>query len=282
MFGVFALACALLLRTDASIAKSKQHEGTAAIPLGRPTLVTHHKTGTLLVQKVHDSCFPGLGIDFEYRGNLRLPAVHLIRDPRALIRSAYDYHKRSSESWLHDRQQEQPLLQQDRVIKQFIARNETYQEFLRRVPFDIGIRAEFLRSAKVLERMIDNSHHCRDNPACKEVCLEQFTMSSASFRETWMAVLRFLGLGHRYLPCIENFDLLNPHHVVGIDMHATSPPAREVALSYEIFGKLDEELMHGAFSKAELIWGCAPPVTLRTTRLMANNVQAETMADRYS
>lgn len=254
-----------------------------ATQVANATLVTYHKTGTVLAKGVNDDCFAGLGIKFDHKGALdSLPAVHFIRDPKALIRSAYDYHRESREGWLHDPEHTRQWLLDDPIAGPTFLQNETYHEYLHRVPFAMGVRAEFLRSSRggELTRMLANSRICMANPgSCMQVCLEHFTQSSESYQKTWSSVLDFLGLDQSYLDCIKGYDLLNPNYVGEVEEHATTPLPGEVTAVYDLFQKLDEELMNHTFAVAGEMWRCAPMSLLFTVAVDAMTM--EFMADKY-
>lgn len=222
------------------------------------SLVTYARTGTALVQGVVDGCLAGQRIQFVY-SRLSLPMVHFVRDPKALIRSAYEYHKVGREFWLHDPSHTPHWIKADPVARSTYVIGETYQQYLNRVPFEVGFRAEFRRSSSELVQMIENAGTCAAFPAmCAQVCLEPFAKSSESYQQMWAAILDFVGLNHSYLECINVYDMHNPQYIGRHRAHVARPTQKEVAQAYEEFTKLDQELWNNTLAEAGETWGCEP------------------------
>lgn len=258
-------------------------EVRAALTWRPSSLVTYHKTGTVLAKGVIDDCFEGLGIQFEPEGDLRLPAVHFIRDPRALVRSALDYHRVAgkSEAWLHDRNRPKSWIENNHILRQTILPNESYQAYLNRVPFAFAIHAEFLRSARVLTTMQENVESCKRYPRfCMQVCLEEFTHSSESFQNTWSSILKFLSVTESHLECIKGHDLLNPKYTGFVDPHVTHPTRLHADRVEKYFAKFDKMYMNNFFLTAAEAWGCRQK-SLRRVSYAALSMD-ESIAEQYA
>jgi len=234
----------------------------AAAPAKDVTFVTYHKTGTVLVSDVLRKCFPTENYSLVGHGEEPWEevtyVVHHVRSPMSMLKSGYFYHLTATESWLHDRGRHRMWIHQDAKCFAEFKENETYQEYLNRVPPTLGIRAELHRSHKPVSMMLANSWKCRSSEKfCKQVCLEDFTASSQLFNQTWSGILDFLSFGEhqvaRHLQCISLFDLLSPNYNGAGDNHTTNDKAaveREMIDLTDVFTKLDEELYNGTFAAA--------------------------------
>lgn len=255
---------------------------------GQPTLVTYHRTGAALMNLLMDECFAGLGFQFNHGGHLSLPAVHWIRDPKSVVRSAYDYNKVALSGWVKDINRHFLFLENDPVLSPTLVLNETYQQYLNRVPFEMGVRAEFRRTSTDLERMIESADICAANPdSCKQVCLEALSESSLSYQETWSDVLDFLGVNQSVMSCINRHDMLNPNYLGSWEFHATTSKWEDTSHVFELFANFDENFMNHSFRNAAEKWGCSPRSVRRElmlTTLYVDNgeVEMEGRADQYA
>lgn len=195
-------------------------------------LFTHHKTGEMLAIEAVRSCFDYSGLKVKHMGKShaelgqshpRMFVIHFVRDPFSLLVSAFNYHRANTttESWLHSPEHALHALEGDNFLLSQLLENETYHEFLVRVPTSIGMQAETHRAFHgELQRMFNASRVCYDNNVwCKEVCLEDFVTDSLTYNATWASVLQFLGLepdaklknktSDSYLSCLAQLDLNN-------------------------------------------------------------------------
>jgi len=230
----------------------------------RATFVTYHKTGTVLVSGVIQKCFPSENFSFFGHGepwNEHTRVVHHVRSPMSMIKSGYFYHKEANESWLQVKGDHRSWLRHDPECFAHFRENETYQQYLNRMPPTLGIRAEFLRSHKTVSKMLSNSYRClASRRFCKQVCLEDFTVSSQSFNDTWSGIMEFLTFGKiqiaAHLRCISRFDLSSPNYNGAGTRHTTTDKAaveEEMLDLADTFTNLDHELYNGNFAAASHI-----------------------------
>lgn len=220
--------------------------------------VTYHKTGSVLANSVLKACIPEAGIELDIHGKFnKKSTVHFVRDPAAIVRSAYEYHRDAKESWLFEPAHHYHVIKDDRKLLEWYNQSEGYQAFLNRVPMWLGVRAEFLRCTSEMDAMLANAAKCQKQAKeCKQVCLEQFTASTQSYLATWKKVLDFLKLGHSAMHCIKGFDMLNPDYR-GSATHSTTKKKLETAKINSWFASLDHEFTGGAYREGDRLLGCA-------------------------
>jgi len=180
----------------------------AAADQTRPLVLvgTHHKTGTVWMQKLFSQFCNHLGERFYEGEQAALPAdagvflqwhsrfqpadlgrayrgLHLIRDPRDVLISGAHYHRSSKEAWLH--------------VRKLKFRGLTYQEA-------IG-RRRTLAEAIVFEMKHVGGHTIREmlawnraDPCFREVTYE--SLASVDGLDQLMGLLRFLGYPDPALP----------------------------------------------------------------------------------
>lgn len=252
--------------------------------------VTYHKTGTVLARTVGEHCLQpnttlpegnlsGLewnNIAFFGHGELpdefAGPVVHFVRDPVALVASAYLYHLNSSESWLHVPGRAWAFIHKDHVNRARVEKRETYSEFLNRMARGQGVRAEALRSLSDMSSMLNNSLACHKSSYCLQVCLEEFTASSTSFMRTWKHILRHMG----YTPtsaslketvkCASNYDILKSmsNDTGGHIKHTTANDLTPALLSKvrNVLNHIDDGVGKGLIANLTKTLGCSQPAML--------------------
>lgn len=178
-------------------------EQSAGLEPSGETLVfgVHHKTGTELAHDASD-CFDAFFKHKEVKMFTcsELPAneraVHFTRNPVNLALSAYLYHKEEGEAWTKKHGSAKIEVGDDSYAGKRIKGEETYTQFLRRVPPRVGIRAEIFRLLKKhgeFDQIKAGEKNCRSSQRCIEICLEDFTVSSKSFDSSWERITRFMG-----------------------------------------------------------------------------------------
>lgn len=245
----------LFLGVESAVQKTQ--ESVLAHPA---RFVTYHKTGSVLAQSVLRSCLPDADIDLNIHGEFSatMPVLHFVRDPAAIVRSAYDYHLQSTEPWLFEPAHHYHVVKNDAKLLEWYNETESYQEYLTKVPLWVGVRAEFIRCTAEIDAMFVNTKKCfRNTTECKQVCLEDFTSSSHKYLMTWRSVLDFLGLDRSSMECIGGFDMLNPSYR-GSQTHSTTKKDLEASKIYEWFADLDLEFKGGAYREGSELLGCAP------------------------
>lgn len=141
--------------------------------------------------------------------------IHFVRNTAATVVSAYEYHKKVGETWTRVDGSAPEVLNTSGWFKRHIWQQESYTDFLRRVPMRVGLHAELFRLHREFNHMINASAWCSLTPhLCQEVCLEEFTSSSDSYKATWKRLLTFIGLTQKELydplmECLAHFDLHN-------------------------------------------------------------------------
>lgn len=221
--------------------------------------ITYHKTGTVMARNVKLECLKDEPVAFMGHGEWSVESkkVHFVRDPVAMVVSAYLYHRTSGENWLSVPDKHFGWVNRSRATAHYYVKGESYQGFLNRVPQSVGVQAEFQRSSTVLELMLEQAWMCSTRPFnCKQVCLEAFTASSEGYNETWREILDFLHVPAHYLDCISLYDLLNPHYAGKMADHGTSTSAEELAKMTQEVLELDQVQLNGMLSKGAASLDC--------------------------
>lgn len=255
-----------------------RQEWPAMDPHEEARLVTYHKTGSALAASVLKKCLQGKHINFSGRGNIvGTPAVLFTRDPVALTTSAYLYHLEAVESWLTDPRypgKHMGFMTNDTMLAPLWKSNECYQDFLNRVPLKLGVRAEYLRSFNEVEKIVAAVGDCANKRAtkCKQVCLEDFTVSSASYKSAWAGILKFIGVKPASVwNCTAGYDLLSPRYRGGqYDRdHATSlhTNAKRIAHVMETVVSTDNALKNGMLQAYAAEIGCGAKRSMLTSEL---------------
>ncbi|HAW20585.1 MAG TPA: hypothetical protein DCX14_10420 [Flavobacteriales bacterium] len=236
--------------------------------------VTHHKTGTVMVQRVIRDLNGFSSDQFECRMNgffnLRElnqydVVIHVIRDPREVIVSGFRYHLLSNEEWLHISNPsavdfdiwKSPLLD-SKVFESWVNRmllligSANYQERLKETNEDKGLVFEMNGIAFItIHSML--SWPSFDN--CLEIKLEDVI---SDFHSVWARILKRIGFTGIRLICA--LELIAKHDIAQIQRnrlrlpsHVTAPKVGQSqwplianenhnALYTDLFGNAHEQL----------------------------------------
>jgi len=200
------------------------------------TLVAFHRTGVNLTHHISHNCLADGGVAHFPNGlpdgTIKNRTAIVVRDPFAIAKAAYFHHKESTESWVHHkpmsklrRCQHASLAEweADKIVSANMNRGETYREFLNRVPIEVGVRAEYLRSRNEVLDMLRDWRMCRKSNMCFTVCLENFAVSSQSYNQTWSTILRYLGYSAaKHMGCVAQLDINNPSALDGLQRRNVS------------------------------------------------------------
>lgn len=221
----------LHLRTGSVSPRAKQWEPPPEIPYfvenEKSRFVVYHKSGWMLSWSVRRRCLRNDTVTFANAGQfpdmIEVPVVHFVRDPIHMVKSAYLYHQKSIEPFLKKTNYSPELFVKDPLLGSEWREDETFQEFLLRLPMQLGVRAQYLQSYhSIQEKMMPNWVNCTAHAdLCKQACLEDFMKSSESYNRTWLSILDFLGMDHSYMDCISDFDM-NSASFNGDREHTTS------------------------------------------------------------
>lgn len=216
-------------------------------------ITTYHKTGTVLVKDVRKNCLPGTKVgtvdkQLPTTTDSSVPVVQFVRDPSALIVSAYFYHLQGPEDWTLTpmTSAKWKKFQSDPKLMGYFDPRLSYSEFLQKLNISLGVRAEYLRSTGAIEHMMSDWDICRNADWCKKFCLESFTESSVAYNLTWQRVLSFLHEDAKHLDCISKYDQKSPNYQ-GSTTHQTSlsTPAEKIAEAAKIVLDYDNEIGEG-------------------------------------
>lgn len=197
-------------------------------------MVAHHKTGMVLALQAAE-CVNGTSAGVSaFKRPARfnedgppegMAMVHFTRDMRDLAVSAYMYHRFASQEPMHI------LPGTASEIKKIVQRQsktpaeemgwyetddqESFQQWLNRVPKHTGLRAQLAQLIPQLDQMKTVSAFCEAQPRqCVEVDLSEFTAGSDSFNAAWRSVFKFVGVdidAHDDLKqCLARLDENNP------------------------------------------------------------------------
>lgn len=242
---------------------------------------SHHKTGTNLGLEL-EACFAGLSSftedlkskakrckeertldDLTWNGSVppgcdRL--VHFVRTPREVVRSAYLYHRQRPpvEPWLA-----RPAVE---ILGEAVPDNpffpdETYNQYLSRVPIHVGVYAEmkfqFEDNFKTMELSYNVS---KDDSRVQTVCLE----------DAWMSYEKMISsmASHLKLPYNKGIEKCTEAHNPGkytFGTHTTHGTLTQTELSElrQIIAQLDEMWFDGRFGKSPVADMCKSKIKHR-------------------
>lgn len=193
--------------------------------------------------------------------------IHIVRDPVGTVISGYQYHRAnlSFEPWLHDHFHARDTFKYDWQLQSHLQEGETYQQFLRRVPLPMGLRAEVVRMVrKDLSPLIHSNELCdRGKDWCTEVCLESFVNDSSSYNSTWARALNLGGIKNvtPLVDCLAKIDLNGPHAKLGMygvpyNLTEEFVSNQFVALAQELIRSVDDALYQGELAMLSRRFSC--------------------------
>lgn len=288
-----AFAIAMLVPCT-GLQRNSSHDIDAGDPrspskeLAGGNIIVYHKTGVKLTNQALLKCMPDANITHSEYGlahagikNITRPTVMFLRDGFNIARSAYFYHREAAEGWLRHKPMVSPYnfvagaakvavpvgslhvahkWVTDKVVGRYVKVGESYQDFLNRVPMEVGVRAEYLRSLHEVKDILADRETCLPSSMCLEVCMETLTASSELYNQTWSSVLTFLGYSpDEYMDCLASLDL-NAGGAVGHGMtrHATSLHIDEAdeATVRKMLWRIDYDASWGVMARQRRVLGC--------------------------
>jgi len=241
---------------------------------------SHHKTGTVLSLEL-EVCFVGgrnasssMRVlakrckesrsleDLNWNGWVPLDCarlVHFVRNPREIVRSGYLYHRKvpAVEMWLL-----RPALE---IMGEAVPDNpflpdETYHDYLQRVPYTVGVYAEMKSfSGQVLADM-ENAHQAsRDDPRVLTMCLEEGWIG---YEDMVRKVADHLDLpmNDEVSRCAARHNPSKHNFASHVTQNALAPD--EMAQLRDIIARLDEEWFGGRFGSSPLATLCRATGTI--------------------
>lgn len=191
---------------------------TEAIPQRKHlVLAPHHKTGFVFSQQSID-CINGVypGSAMLVMGRFLKPGfavaedvflAHINRDPMQLVVSTYLYNKitadaseehepqifnRGSATWVKKRIQ--AWTKAEPTWMEVPDEQESFREFLQRVPEEVGLRAVLFVTLEELAAIEFAAEWCETSGQCMEVHLDVLTRDSRAYILTWLTMLHKAGL----------------------------------------------------------------------------------------
>lgn len=233
---------------------------------------SHHKTGSSVVGDILKYCLPTNATKQNMHWqphpspHRSQRVVHFMRDLHSLAVSAYLYHKNTGERWSWANGSASEVCRKTgfaKVSAVLPRENESYTDFLSRVPDDVGMAAELFRLRRGVVFNKATSDINKDGAlmeidaalqACQQMASNCTTVCSEDvetrFNDTWEGVVSFMGLRQSAVnwSCLENYTYdkvakRRPEHITS----ATVSQKRRESLK-RLVEKLDDELLKGRIS----------------------------------
>lgn len=229
-----------------SVARTPQAQGAGDdgdSPMKRLVLAPHHKTGFVFSKQSIEcinNAYPDRAVLLMGRflnHDLELPpdvlVAHINRDPIQLAVSTYLYNKFAADTSEHEpavfnagsahwaKKHIRTVSHEEPTWMQVQAQNESFREYLRRVPVDVGLRAVFLVTLGELDAIEQAVDWCDDSEQCMEVHLDILTRDSRAYILTWLGILQRAGIEPtpELETCLSSQDTNHPSFMMSSSLH---------------------------------------------------------------